>query len=419
VQQHPDRSDDLKEIAVIGAGAAGTMAAIFAASGGARTVLLECTPDGGRKILISGGGRCNVLPSRLDESRFVTDSSPHTLRKIIRSWPLAKQIEFFERDLGVPLIEEIESAKMFPVSNRARDVRDGLLRIAQARGTAIKTGVRVTGVEPFEGRWRVDIKGAPSLRADAVILATGGYSVPNTGSDGAGLGMLRRLGHAVHPTYAALTPLRADPAPFGALAGVSLTVTLTARSSTRSAVAKGGFLFTHHGYSGPAVLDVSHVPVRSLDEHGPPARLTVQWFDLDEEGWEAVLRPDGTQTVARVLKDRLPERLATVLLERVGIETGRRLAHLRREERVRLVESLVRGEIPWTGHEGYKKAEVTGGGVSLSEIDPRTMESRKCAGLYICGEALDAFGPIGGYNFLWAWATGRAAGQGASAGFRG
>jgi len=122
--------------------------------------------------------------------------------------------------------------------------------------------------------------------------------------------------------------------------------------------------------------------------------------------------------VARVLKDRLPERLAAVLLDRVGIEAGRRLAHLRREERVRLVESLVRGEIPWTGHEGYKKAEVTGGGVSLAEIDPRTMESRRCAGLYICGEALDAFGPIGGYNFLWAWATGRAAGQGASAGLR-
>src|SRR5947199_1210333 len=113
-------------VAVVGAGAAGTMAAIFAATAGAETVLVERTADGGRKILISGGGRCNILPARLDESRFVTDSSPHSLRNILRSWPLAEQIRFFEQDLHLPLVEETESAKLFPVSNRARDVRDGL-----------------------------------------------------------------------------------------------------------------------------------------------------------------------------------------------------------------------------------------------------------------------------------------------------
>jgi hypothetical protein len=391
------------------------MAAIFAASDGARTVLLERTRDGGRKILISGGGRCNILPARLNESRFVTDSSRHTLRKIIRSWPLAEQLAFFEGELGIPLVEETESAKMFPVSNRAIDVRDGLLRMAQARGAAIRTGMRVTDVVPCGGRWRVDLEGAPPLSADAVVVATGGYSVPNTGSDGAGLGILRRLGHTIHRTYAALTPLRADPAPFGALAGVSLTVTISARSTSRDAVASGGFLFTHHGYSGPAVLDVSHVAVRSLDEGGPAAHIAVQWTALDEAGWEEALRPGGSHTVGRAVKDHLPDRLAGMLLDRAGIEAGHPLAQLRREERLRLVESLVRGKLPWTGHEGYKKAEVTGGGVSLADIDPRTMESRACPGLYICGEALDAFGPIGGYNFLWAWATGRAAGRAASA----
>jgi predicted flavoprotein YhiN len=113
-----------RRIAVIGAGAAGSMAAIFAAAAGADTVLLERTRDGGRKILISGGGRCNILPSRMDETRFVTDSSPHTLRNILRSWPLAEQIAFFERELGLRLVEEAETAKLFPASNRARDVRD-------------------------------------------------------------------------------------------------------------------------------------------------------------------------------------------------------------------------------------------------------------------------------------------------------
>ncbi|HEX9582198.1 MAG TPA: NAD(P)/FAD-dependent oxidoreductase, partial [Gemmatimonadales bacterium] len=121
---------DLRRIVVVGAGAAGTMASIFAASGGADTVLLETTPDGGRKILISGGGRCNILPAQVDESRFVTDSSPNTLRKIVRSWPLAEQVAFFEDQLALPLVEEPKSHKLFPVSNRARDVRDGLLALA-------------------------------------------------------------------------------------------------------------------------------------------------------------------------------------------------------------------------------------------------------------------------------------------------
>ena len=126
-----------QRVAVIGAGAAGTMAAIFAAESGAEVLLLERTRDGGRKILISGGGRCNVLPSRVDESRFVTESSPNTLRKIVRGWPLADQVRFFEQELGIPLVEEPESAKLFPASHRARDVRDSLLSYAARRGVEI------------------------------------------------------------------------------------------------------------------------------------------------------------------------------------------------------------------------------------------------------------------------------------------
>src|SRR5882724_8179350 len=150
-------------VAVIGAGAAGTMAAIFAASRGARTLLLERTRDGGRKILISGGGRCNVLPMALHESRFVTESSPHLLRKMIRSWPLAEQIAFFESDLGIPLAEEKESGKLFPASNRARDVRDGLLAHAARRGVRYLPGTLVTGLAPHHGGWRVDRSGDTPL----------------------------------------------------------------------------------------------------------------------------------------------------------------------------------------------------------------------------------------------------------------
>jgi predicted Rossmann fold flavoprotein len=403
-----------RRVAIIGAGAAGTMAAIFAAGRGADTVLLERTADGGRKILISGGGRCNVLPARVDERRFVTDSSPHSLRKMLRSWPLAEQIAFFEGELGVPLVEEPESAKLFPVSNRARDVRDALLALAARRGARFRPNSLVTGLAPLgagrNGGWRVELEHALPLEVDAVVVATGGLSVPKTGSDGTGLAILERLGHAVRPTYPALTPVTDDAGVWASLAGVSLPITLTATSAARSATATGGFLFTHRGYSGPSVLDVSHVLTRARTTDHLAARLQVQWTLLDERQWIEALRPDGNRSVAAVVRQTMPERLADALMAAAGVAPSTRLAQLRKTERASLVEALVRGVLPWTGDEGYKKAEVTGGGISLAEVHPGTLESRRCPGLHLSGEVLDAFGPIGGYNFLWAWATGRAAG---------
>ena len=404
----------MRRVVVIGAGAAGSMAAIFAAASGAETLLLERTRDGGRKILISGGGRCNVLPMTVDESRFVTDSSPNVLRKMLRSWPLAEQVAFFEHDLRIPLVDEPESSKRFPASHRARDVRDGLLAHAVGEGVKLMMSTVVADFAAVDGGWRVDREDGPSIDADAVIVATGGLSVPNTGSDGLGLRILARLGYAMHPTYAALTPITADEPAFAALSGVSLPVTLTARSGSRSATASGGFLFTHRGYSGPAVLDVSHVAVRSRAESADAATIAARWTALDDKGWETALRPQGARTVTGALRAELPDRLAAVLLEMALVDPGRILSELRRDERIRLIDILMRGPLPWSGDEGYRKAEVTGGGVSLAEVDPRTMESRRHAGLFLCGEVLDAFGPIGGYNFMWAWATGRAAGLGAA-----
>jgi hypothetical protein len=411
----PEEKSLRRRVVVVGAGAAGTMAAIFASAGGAETTLLERTRDGGRKILISGGGRCNVLPMHLDASRFVTDSSENTLRRIVRSWPLGEQRQFFEQDVGIPLVDEPEASKVFPASHKARDVRDGLLALAARNGVRWRAETRVVDISPHDGEWRVDLADADPLVADAVILACGGLSVPATGSDGTGLDIARALGHTMHPTYAALTPLLGDSPAFASLSGVSLTVTLTARAGDRSATATGGFLFTHRGYSGPSVLDVSHVMVRSRAAGEAPGRLTVKWTALDDRQWEAALKPHGARTVIGALRAEMPDRLATVLAGIAQVDPARSLAELRRDERLRLIETLVRGTLPCTGDEGYQKAEVTGGGVSLAEIDPRTMESRRHPGLFLCGELLDAFGPIGGYNFLWAWASGRAAGLGAAA----
>jgi len=401
-------------VVVVGAGAAGTMAAIFAAER-RPVLLLERTGNGGRKIVISGGGRCNVLPSRADPSRFVTGSSPNTLKKILLSWPLTEQRAFFEETLGIPLALEEETGKLFPVSNRARDVREGLYDFARRRGAEIAFDVKVTGLKPPAGDrpWRVVTEGG-EIRASRVVLATGGLSVPASGSDGIGLRIAARLGHAVHPTYPALTPLVCDPPRHADLAGISLDVELTAPLPRGRLSTRGGFLFTHRGYSGPAVLDVSHLAVLSAMAGGERQAIRVRWTDAGPEEWDERLREGGPGEVGPLLRRHLPTRLADRLLAESGVDPTRPLAGLRREERAVLVETLARYPLPWTGDEGYRKAEVTGGGVALSEVDPRTLESRRQPGLHLCGEMLDAFGPIGGYNFLWGWATGRAAGRGAA-----
>lgn len=400
-------------IAVIGAGAAGLMAAIHAAGPDRRVLLFERTADGGRKILISGGGRCNILPSVLDERRFVTASSRHSLRNILRGWPLAGQRHFFEKTLALPLVLEQETGKLFPVSNRARDVRDGLLGLARERGVEFLPKTTVADLVPENSRWSIRFAEGKPLLVDAVVAATGGLSVPQTGSDGTGLRMLERLGHTIHPTYPALTPLTIEPNPFRDLAGVSLVVTLRGRWGGERRSATGGFLFTHKGYSGPSILDISDLAVRSRLAGGPPAELHVQWCALDRKSWEERLAP-GPQAVATPVRAELPDRLADRLIELADVDGKTPLARLTREARRRLVDILVNCALSWSGDEGYKKAEVTGGGVALGEVDPGTMQSRLNPGLFICGEALDAFGPIGGYNFAWGWATGRLAGLGAA-----
>lgn len=401
-------------VAVVGAGAAGLMAALFAARSGADVVLLERTPDGGRKILISGGGRCNILPSVAQPRRYVTDSSANTLRKMLLSWPLEEQRAFFEAELGMALEREEGTGKLFPSSHRARDVRDALVARVREAGARVWFDARVTDLVPDGPAWRVDVAGAPPLRAAAVVLATGGLSVPATGSDGWGLALTRRLGHVVHDTYPALTPLTAAPHPHAALAGVSLAVTLRAPGTRPLFETTDGFLVTHRGWSGPAVLDASHLTVRGRPDGGRQ-ELTVQWSPMGPEAWDAALAAGGTATVRSTLGPHLPRRLADHLCAETGVDPDTRLARLRREERRALVSALTAYPLPWTGDEGYRKAEVTGGGVALDQMDPRTMESRRAPGLFLSGEILDAFGPIGGHNFLWAWATGKAAGVGAAA----
>ena len=414
-------SSEVRDLVVVGAGAAGLMAAIAAGESGlAGTLVVERSRDGGRKILISGGGRCNVLPSSLTPDQYVTASSPHSLRKLLLSWPLEEQKAYFESTLGIPLALEAETGKLFPVSSRAREVRDALVERARSLGAHFHFERSVEGVEPHPDGdgWVLTTRPGRPIRARAVVLTTGGLSVPATGSDGTGLRLVEALGHTVHDLYPALTPLTSEDVPHSELAGVSLDVTLTAPAVRGAPESRGGFLFTHRGYSGPTVLNLSHLAVRSAGE-GRSEALHVRWTHEDSATWDERLAEAGqvegaSVPVRALLRRALPQRLADRLLVESGVDAATPLSRLRREDRGVLAELLGAYPLPWTGDEGYRKAEVTGGGVSLAEIHPATLESRLRPGLFLAGEMLDAFGPIGGYNFAWAWATGRSAGRGAA-----
>ena len=400
-------------VGVVGAGAAGLMAAAFAASSGACVTLLERTKDGGRKILISGGGRCNVLPSVLAPERFVTDSPTHLLRGMLRAWPLHEQRAFFEDDLQIPLALEEESGKLFPRSNKAKDVRDALIGFARSKGVEIQFDTTLTDFNASTTGFALTTSKG-DLQVDRVIVATGGLSVPATGSDGTGLDIARRLGHRMIDTYPALTPLFGKDESHTSLSGVSLDVRLRAlvrrslgeggKVGSKTIETFGGFLFTHRGYSGPSVLDISHLTARG---ERPTIRAT--WSVRTAAEWTKDFEAPSA-TVLTILARYIPARLAEHLMIGIGIPDDRRTSSLKRSERLALIDALTGYPLPWSGNEGYKKAEVTGGGVALDEVDPKTLESKRVAGLYLCGEMLDAFGPIGGHNFAWAWATGRAAG---------
>ena len=309
------------------------------------------------------------------------------------------------------LREEPESAKLFPPTNRARDVRDALVARARSAGAEVRTGAPVRGLSRRDGGGfdlRLD---GETLSAETVVLTTGGRSVLAGGADAAGFEWAAVLGHTVRPLAPALVPLVGDSPAHAALSGVALEAVVTARSGSETAAARGGFLFTHRGWSGPAVLDVSHVVTRALAEERPFS--VVVSFGGDAESWDETLRA-GSGSALSLLRRSLPERVAVLLLAEAGVAPETPLHRLTRQARRAVVSALTAFPLPVSGSEGYRTAEVTAGGVALEEVDPGSGGSRLVPRLFLAGELLDAAGPIGGFNFQWAWATGRTAGEGAA-----
>jgi predicted Rossmann fold flavoprotein len=405
------RTADTADVVIVGAGAAGLAAAVFcarAASHPHRVICVDGARTVGAKILVSGGSRCNVTNGVVTERDF-WGGDRRVIRDVLRAYPASRAIAFFE-ELGVTLREE-EDGKFFPESNRARTVLDALLRAVSTSGAELHTGCRISGIQRLdeEGFVLTSAHGR-AYRAPFVVLATGGRSLPKTGSDGTGYAFARAFGHGYVETTPALVPLVVDDSRHAQLSGVAHPIAVTVRSDGASPVRlTGAMLWTHFGVSGPVMLNASRHWLRShLEGRDATVVLSVvpgETFASIERWLSAEQRNRPRALVRTVVATRVPAAVADVWTERSGIDASTTLSHLTREDRRRLIHALLEMPLDVRDSRGYNHAEVTAGGIPLTEIDPATMESRVRRGLYLIGEMLDVDGRIGGFNFQWAWSS--------------
>jgi predicted Rossmann fold flavoprotein len=399
---------DTADVVIVGAGAAGLAAAIFCARAApeARIVCVDGAKSIGAKILVSGGGRCNVTNRVVIEEDF-SGGDRRFIRNVLRAYPAPRAAAFFA-ELGVSLHEE-EDGKYFPVSNRARTVLDALLSALRDCGASLEVSRRVERVERVERGFMVTTRDSATYEAPLVVLATGGRSLPKTGSDGAGYAFARALGHGCVETTPALVPLLLADSRYATLTGVTHNVGVTVTTDGGSVRLDGAMLWTHFGLSGPVILNASRHWLRARVE-GRAAAVLLHVLPrttfAELEHWlQTQQRQHPRALVRTVVASRLPASVADAWVEAVGIDRAMTLAHLARDARRTLIATLLETPLDVTDSRGYNYAEVTAGGIPLGEIDSATMESRLCPGLYLIGEILDVDGRIGGFNFQWAWSS--------------
>lgn len=403
------------DICIIGAGPAGLMAAIHAAMHHAPVVILEANATAGRKLLITGGGRCNFTHAGSPEEiakafdrqgRFLRHSlyefSPDDVRQFFQSRGLAGTVE--------------ADGCVFPAGNQATEVRDLLVEEARRLGAQIQYQVRVDEIAAANDRFTIHAENR-RIPADRIILATGGLSWPQTGSTGDGYRFAEQLGHTIVPPKPALVPLIVRQTWVSELAGVSLAnVRIRATVGAHARAVAGNMLFTQRGIGGPAAQDLSRFLTDSLSlkQQSIPVEIDIL-PEMDEvqldRRLQQGLRAHAKKTVGNVLGEFLPKQLSQILCSLAECDRDVQASQLAGEKRRQLVRTIKRLPLHVTGTEPIAKATVTRGGVSRDEIDPRTMESKIHRGLFFAGEVIDLDGPCGGYNLQMCWSTGALAGR--------
>lgn len=409
----------MTKVAIIGGGAAGLLAGIAAAQNGAQVTIFEKMRLPGKKIMITGKGRCNI-------------TNACEIPEFIKNIPgngrfLNSALHRFTNDDIVLLLEshglqtKVErGGRIFPVSDNAKDVVDTLVKIFTEAGGRLQLDTKVIEILAKDGQ----VTGVKTISgvypADAVILAAGGASYPGTGSDGGGAKLAAKLGHKIVPLRPSLVPLESDYAYVDDLQGLSLRNvqgTLTA-DGEKIGSEFGEMLFTHFGVSGPIILSLSNLAAKALDE-GKEVELHIDLKPaLSEEKLDARIQRDFTQyskkQLANGMKDLLPQRLIPVVCDMAYLDEEKFINQISREERHRLLAALKNFCVPITSTRPLAEAIVTAGGVSVKEINPKTMESKLIRGLHFAGEVMDVDGYTGGYNLQAAFSSGHAAGMAAA-----
>ena len=402
------------DVIVVGAGAAGLLAGISAGKSGAKTLVLEKNRKPGVKILMSGGTRCNITHNT--DNRGIVKAFGNNgkfLHSPLAAFSVDETIRFFNQAGVATKIEA--TGKIFPVSNKALDVLDALLNQLKHENATLVLETPVLDIDATEDGFLLKTH-LLTFHAKKIILTTGGLSFPGCGTTGDGYKFAMKFGHTIKETQPALAPLKTDARWVHELSGVTIPdVGVTACLNEKPMMQdRGSFLFTHFGLSGPVILNVSKA-LNSLSNF-KNSSLKLDFLPLVKEiDLEAKLQSfastDGKKLLSVALGELLPRRLLEGLFSQIGFSPERKCAGISKDERKAIVVSIKSKSVNITGTLGYAKAEVTTGGVSLDEVNSKTMESKLKKGLYLAGEILDLDGPIGGFNFQAAWSTGFLAGS--------
>jgi predicted Rossmann fold flavoprotein len=402
------------DVIVVGAGAAGLLAGISAGKSGAKTLVLEKNRKPGVKILMSGGTRCNITHNT--DNRGIVKAFGNNgkfLHSPLAAFSVDETIRFFNQAGVATKIEA--TGKIFPVSNKALDVLDALLNQLKHENATLVLETPVLDIDATEDGFLLKTN-LQTFHAKKIILTTGGLSFPGCGTTGDGYKFAMKFGHSIKETQPALAPLKTDARWVHELSGVTIPdVGVTACLNEKPMMQdRGSFLFTHFGLSGPVILNVSKALNSPSNFKNSSLKLdflpSVKETDLEAK-LQSFASTDGKKLLSVALGELLPRRLLEGLFSQIGFSPERKCAGISKDERKAIVVSIKSKSVNITGTLGYAKAEVTTGGVSLDEVNSKTMESKLKKGLYLAGEILDLDGPIGGFNFQAAWSTGFLAGS--------
>lgn len=408
----------MRKIIVVGGGAAGMMAAVTAARKGKNVLLLEKNEKLGKKLFITGKGRCNITNSaEIDELFSAVVSNPKFLYSSFYSLTNDQVIEFFE-ELGVKTKVE-RGGRVFPESDHSSDVIRALEQELKRLGAEIRLRTEVKEILAEGGRAKgVRLSSGEKLNADAVIIATGGLSYPSTGSTGDGYRFARKCGHKVTELSPALVPMEVEEWYAKELMGLSLrNIEIKITDGKKKLYEEfGEMLFTHYGVTGPVILSASSIVGKKLKEHPLTLHIDLKPALTEEQLDKRVLREfeaNHNRQFKNAVDSLFPAKLKPVIVELSGIPEEKKVNEVTKEERLRFVRMIKDFSMTLTAMRGYNEAIITKGGVSVKEIDPGTMESRLVNRLYFAGEVLDLDAVTGGYNLQIAWSTGYLAGMNA------